>query len=946
MIERRDNTTLAGAEEGIIKNNPLLGLSRHFSMPDNSFSDSCSSDTDVTPDIIQHHEDRKKNIHITSAMIHPPHNFEALFNSHPIHQVMMHQESIERLPEENVSIIETIEGREERPDTVKVIGTTRRKLYFNPAYFEPQLLLAPPPAAIEFLTKIREVISIAKQKMASKKFTPSLKGIPEEDTNYAVDVGSDYVKPIGSRRSSVISLKRENSRRKRCSGCPGCEPQDFKALSGKLPEFPSLAACHTCATTADNNKQISIRKWLEDIPVLKTPQNTEEIPTIIVKPKKITKRIRSPTRSLSPDYITPHIRTLSPRPASERARSPAFNKNSSLKSSSSKKSVSTVRTANSRRRKEIVKPKCPPPPLPTMPKHFQMEQNIYDVIAEPKAALPPPDMIHEAMAVDCKEDPKITTTTKKKMKAVINELSNLNVVDSSPELDMRKEIDYEADSLERSRHKGFSTPSDYAEVTSSQPSPSLSSALPMDEEMTMRNAIINTKTGNMTISKINMEEVLKSDDHDYELIVLKKGDNGNKMFKLPELLQRNSGYSLVSEVYVNNGYNYGSAPSTPSESNCSTMERAPKIIYEENKPGHLLIEVGDCADNYIKAEDSDNFEPDTLDRKPKMKIFNSALSDNEFVDSLERPTQIMLRTTGSFKKDSMTDATDQKNVCNFNRNFGSLREIYEAKVKKSLGEVNWRSQDFEGRILTLEERHCRRQRKSPTIQPDVIPPHREVSDGPIYEHPKPPRKVQGSKPPLPPKNGPVRSTEDTTTGASIEKSKSDYESCNHLKSDVSILKNFIHADDVIFKNGINNQFILQAATITTNPLNLRKVQSLKKEWRKVINVKPEDSGYLSTDSSDSHKKKMKDLERASAGSETDESLGDGHSESGAESIETHSVFFGSYRKTSCIAGSIDSGVGSDLKPTEAVASLEDHASSSDSETVSYSTVVTPLRANK
>lgn len=49
--------------------------------------------------------------------------------------------SIEKLPEENVSIVETLEGREDRPDTVKAItGTTRRKLYFNPAYFEPHLL--------------------------------------------------------------------------------------------------------------------------------------------------------------------------------------------------------------------------------------------------------------------------------------------------------------------------------------------------------------------------------------------------------------------------------------------------------------------------------------------------------------------------------------------------------------------------------------------------------------------------------------------------------------------------------------------------------------------------------------------------------------------------------------------------------------------------------------
>src|SRR5699024_7494992 len=128
-------------------------------------------------------------------------------------------------------------------------------------------------------------------------------------------------------------------------------------------------------------------------------------------------------------------------------------------------------------------------------------------------------------------------------------------------------IDYETDSLERSGTRGYSTPTEYADL-SSHPSPSLSTALPMDEELTMRNAVYNKNTGNMTISKINVDSL--EDEHDYELIVLKKGKN---FYKLPELLQRSNGYSLVSEVYVNNGYNYGSAPSSPSDSNCSTFDR-------------------------------------------------------------------------------------------------------------------------------------------------------------------------------------------------------------------------------------------------------------------------------------------------------------------------------------------------------------------------------------
>lgn len=82
---------------------------------------------------------------ITSALIHPPQPFydSNIYSSKNIlESIAQDSPSIERLPEENVSIVETIEGREERPETVRAItGTTRRKLYFNPAYFEPELLL-------------------------------------------------------------------------------------------------------------------------------------------------------------------------------------------------------------------------------------------------------------------------------------------------------------------------------------------------------------------------------------------------------------------------------------------------------------------------------------------------------------------------------------------------------------------------------------------------------------------------------------------------------------------------------------------------------------------------------------------------------------------------------------------------------------------------------------
>lgn len=655
--------------------------------------------------------------------------------------------------------------------------------------------------------------------MSSKKFTPSLLGIPEED--YSLDFVYDYSKATGSRRSSLISLKRENSRRKICNGCFGCEPQDFKALCGKLPEFPSLAACENCTSTSES-KQKSIQRWLEDVPVLKETRNE-----ITDDSSKSPKSIRSPTRSLTSERVT-ESRALSPRPASE---------NLSFKPKLWEPPRKSLKTKA---------------PLP--PNHQKVpEPHHYDTISEevPKN-LPPPDMIHEALVVDSKEEPKIPTLTKRRMNAVINEFST-QLSGEVPAASPVGTVDYETDSLERSGgNKGYYTPTDYGEVSSSQPSPSLSAALPLEEELTMRNAIINTKTGATTISKLNLDSL--AGEEDYELIVVK-----TKEYDLPELLQKPNGYSLVSEVYVNNGYNYGSAPSSPTDSNSSTMERFPNIQQSEENPGHLLIEVEDCLDNYIKIEDSDSFEPDTLDRKPSKK------KEDDFCDSLERPNQILLQTTGSFKTPTLPTIT-------------SLREIYETK----------RTKPEEGRLLTLEKKHSKRQRNSIKEGniPDVIPP----PSHPIYEHPKPPRKVETEK-----------------------KLKT-----SHVHQQTHQI---YHASNLI-------QFKIPPETLTG-----------KRTWKKLVSSKPDDSGYLSTDSNESRKKQNE----KEAGSETDESLGDGHSESGAESVETHSVFFGSYRKDSCVSASIDSGVGRDAKTHDSGAAAPEETVSSDSETMSYKTVV-PLRS--
>jgi len=69
-----------------------------------------------------------------SVVVHP-HESDRLNRDNQMGQ------DLERLPEEDVSIVEEDE-REDQTESVHAMGgaTFRRKLYFNPSYFEPDLL--------------------------------------------------------------------------------------------------------------------------------------------------------------------------------------------------------------------------------------------------------------------------------------------------------------------------------------------------------------------------------------------------------------------------------------------------------------------------------------------------------------------------------------------------------------------------------------------------------------------------------------------------------------------------------------------------------------------------------------------------------------------------------------------------------------------------------------
>ncbi|XP_058066199.1 uncharacterized protein LOC131215820 [Anopheles bellator] len=282
------NVGLHAEEIGIVKSNPLL---KHFpNLSDNSgfISDNSNSvsefEDDITTDMekqMQGGKHQPKNfsgrteldgeLRLQQQQQQQQQHQSVLLHHHRLHQQQQHHQfqqdplnsggqDTECLPEENVSIVEEL-NNEEKLESMKSIvnGTMRRKLYFNPAYFEPHLLVAPPPAAIEFLNKIREVITIAKYKMSSKRFQPSLNIIPEEQQHAA---GSETYAAVqtgpASRRSSLISSRKDSSRKSACSGCPGCEKKPTTAGTDSV-----LVPSSNCRNCGD--KQNSIRKWLEDV---------------------------------------------------------------------------------------------------------------------------------------------------------------------------------------------------------------------------------------------------------------------------------------------------------------------------------------------------------------------------------------------------------------------------------------------------------------------------------------------------------------------------------------------------------------------------------------------------------------------------------------------------------------------------------------------------------
>ncbi|CAK1551468.1 unnamed protein product [Leptosia nina] len=918
-----------GQDDGIIKKNPLLSVGRSLTDKANFPSDSGSnlSDSEDMPESSIHSEDNFFNKRTTSAIIHLRN--EDLKNPFDSVEINHRDESgIERLPDEHVSIVETIEDRE----IARPVGTTRRKLYFNPAYFEPHYMADPPAAAIEFLCKIREVISIAKQKMTSKRFHPILNEIPEEETYPSNANSIDLYHGLGSQRSgSVLSLKRDNSRRRSssCLGCPGC--QSNKSNIQNIVKY-NVPNCSNCLNIK-GDKQSSIREWLENIP-------SENDLHSLVEDSESDGQHHMPKSLLSLPTIANRNNILK--------KQYSFSEGYSMYSTDTPLSKSTTRSVRSEPSQRSYNIPLPELHSATFDTTFNYDPSNTD--------LSPTINLNEirpcsSRSIDSEKRVRMLMNNKNALPDMVNDTIVLDQLTKSynqcssdeEKFGQHKEHsynnssdspianDYETDSLERNSNKKDittpSTPIEFAEIPSSQASPSLSTALPLEEELTMRNAVYKRNSSSDSSTPSPEVDLCVNQNH-YEIINPQKNvpEVENK-----EVIATNMNYSLVSEVYVNNSYNFGSAPTSPSGSESSMGSRKLVSIPDaEEKPGCLTIEVKDPPENYIKIHESDGFEPDTLDRKHqkhKEILDNIQFSRKDLLRSLdnhraENCQRIQLRSSGTFVNNGKTEHTSK---------FSSLRIGYDFKntqmrpkmspnifnntnedcSDKSLEDSGgWTSE--EGRILTLELRHSKRQRQCtpPTIKqkkhlarPDVLPPL-PPSEDTIYENPtSPPKRVERgitidsiskntSDRSLSPRESISTIVEgDFIQGASCSvlsasispQGSSDYEGLNHSAHSKQFETYDRNSARRHSKSGINtNTFV--------------KDSKLDKAKRRKKGMSIEDSGYLSSDSTSSrHFQRKLVIAKLASCSDSDDTGNEARSESGAESVETHSVYFGSFR---------------------------------------------------
>ncbi|XP_070066237.1 uncharacterized protein sha isoform X2 [Drosophila virilis] len=718
---------------GIVKNNPLL---QHFpQLGEREHNSGFASDISNSNSECEMEEKIKLNMANNNKSPKPGHSHSAENSS--LESDDFRQDN-ECLPTENVAVIEDLMSEEKLENLRAMVnGNVRKKLYFNPAYFEPHLLAEPPQAAIEFLQKIREVIAIAKYKMAAKRYQPSLNIIHEEASlDSGATSSARYNVPLQQNLQTKSLGDTRNSIEQWLQSVPNSEPtaEQKKKSNGS----PSKGSARKEITAPKERPPPPPMQKSSTEPQCKPESSSSMRCHEEEQQQRLNKSSPEPVKPKTPAYesYTAYSAVVSANvygfaetggeiynnPKFMLADSPA----GSMRSTSS-------RSKSLRKRGDVLEQFAAANSTPTSlnsfdRQHYNMLRNmkpaeiIYDSLKREYAAhIPTPDY-DSTIEKKIKE---IYSSTQSSIPSVptpdYSSLSRKSLKQFQPDSPIYRRkspqyliVDYETDSLERlepSKRKSSHSSSSPSSDVSSQLSPSLSTALPLEEELEISHTVYDRVNG-----------FRKEGDLKKRLLAGKHGQQSQA--------QRHK-------------------------------EAAARIKYDTPFRGSMTIEVEHEPPSDMERTDSDQFEPDTLDRKPKKQSFcdinawdkhgrQSSTEDYNQINSLPD----LSRQIGT--PDSSQLANGKPRTASFilrsSNSFRNLREIYESPLAV---QEHFRSEaqqrEEQGRILTLEAKHSRRQRGlqgSPTLS--VVDVARDRTTITISS-PKPAEKQPAAQPHSPPR---------------------------------------------------------------------------------------------------------------------------------------------------------------------------------------------------
>lgn len=729
-------------------------------------------------------------------------------------------------------------------------------------------------------------MSIAKDKMTIKRFIPSLSDIPEEESYHSFDLGWDIPCARRGRRFSAISLKQENSRKSvHCGGCPGCDSKE----PVKKPTLTRSNSCKSCVS--EDYKQRIVRKWLDEVPS-PAPRSTVIKPVKVVAKVSGTPRVVEPKPKEEPRYSSPEPTTEDESKTKIKESSQKLSQNEKgIKETPNKKDIKleleSKLVVNISKLKDggiteaMIKPKpviskpvlqenSSPIKTPTVPIVAAQEKKSPSNHASRRIRKklpppPPPPVIPPKPPLSdpesSKEDePPIPPEVKIKMEAVIRELNKCRRSEPSVIEEIKTET--------------------IAPIPPAAPKLVIPVFAADTHYFSDDNALSDVRRKNTFVQR---EPFVDFDS--LERNMLKK-----RRFSLacgPELAQRiNSGpifdLQAARETLTRSwrdvrhaSDSYQIKPPTPMPANRNTpvsevfIDTSEPLYDNIAKPGPLTIKVRGSPGE-TRRNVRDEFDPDTLDRKPKR-------------EAKKRVEKILLKSGGSFKhKTSATESVGFNNLPEpiFTRKIGSLRQIYEAKAK---------TQEEEMRLPYYERRGS-----VPYGGNDIAALVKSVNTSDLI------RQLEGQrdpKPPVPPKQRRGSESSPKFTVTSRESPPGDKRRSPEERERYSQYMKDLNAR----RSGRRSN----------------RTRSRRTDLRKLYRT--EDSGYLSTDSNESKRRanylmqlRPKTVPEPSPipppptiirtpilphiESDTDdmESICDGRSESGGESIETDSVFFGNF----------------------------------------------------